>query len=65
MFEGEDRYARNDLKLWLEAHGAKGGGDYPRSNATSPPKSPRNKRGGEEKDEGGGGGRHAIETGTA
>lgn len=63
MFEGEDRYARNDLKLWLEAHGAKGGPGSPKSSATSPPKSPKKKRGGEEKEEGGG--RHAIETGTA
>lgn len=64
MFEGEDRYARNDLKEWLEAHGEKGGdGGGPRSNLTSPrsPKRGKKKGGGEEKEDGG----YAVETGTA
>lgn len=68
MFEGEDRYARNDLKTWLAAHGAKdgdggGGGGGLRSNVTSPrsPRKNKKKGGGEEKAEGG----YAIETGTA
>ncbi|CAM9409984.1 unnamed protein product [Scytosiphon promiscuus] len=69
MFEGEDRYARNDLKEWLDAHGAKEasgrGALSPRSNATSPrsPGSSRKKKAGEGKEEDRGG--HAIETGTA
>lgn len=68
MFEGDDRYARNDLKEWLDAHGGKDtsgrGALSPRSNATSP-RSPGNKKkkGGEGKEEDGGA--HAIETGTA
>eukprot|EP00752_Nemacystus_decipiens_P001552 g1519.t2 len=62
MFEGEDRYARNDLKTWLEAHGAKDGGDGARSNLTSPRSPKRNKKGGGEGKEDGG---YAVETGTA
>lgn len=60
MFEGEDRYARNDLKLWLEAHGPKGGGHSPQSTMTSPAPN-KEHRGGK----GEGEGRHAIETGTS
>lgn len=62
MFEGEDRYARNDLKAWLDAHGAKDG-DGSRSNLPSPrsPKRDKNKGGGEEKENGG----YAVATGTA
>lgn len=61
MFEGDDRYARNDLKTWLEAHGAKDGGGQ-RSNLPSPRSPKRNKKGGGEGKEDGG---YAVETGTA
>lgn len=61
MFEGEDRYARNDLKTWLAAHGAKDGDGGQRSNLPSP-RSPKNKKGGGEEKENGG---YTVATGTA
>lgn len=64
MFEGEDRYARNDLKAWLEKHGEKGGGaNSPRSMPASPRSPKKNKKGkkGEEKSDDAGG--YAVETG--
>lgn len=54
MFEGEDRYARNDLKDWLDAHGVEG---------PSSPRPPKRKGGGKEGEEKEGG--YAVETGTA
>ncbi|CAM9571680.1 unnamed protein product [Ectocarpus sp. 6 AP-2014] len=55
MFEGEDRYARNDLKDWLDAHGVNEEPSSPRM-----PKKKEGRKGGEEKEEG-----YAVETGTA
>eukprot|EP00903_Cladosiphon_okamuranus_P016544 g15262.t1 len=63
MFEGDDRYARNDLKTWLAAHGAKDGEGGQRSNLPSPrsPKRNKNQGGAEEKENAG----YAAATGTA
>ncbi|CAN0492060.1 unnamed protein product, partial [Laminaria digitata] len=55
MFEGEDRYARNDLKEWLDKHGTKEGPDSPRSILPSP----RSPKKGEAKEQG-----FAVNTGT-
>lgn len=62
MFDGDDRYARNELKEWLDKHGEKGGGSSPRSIAASP-RSPKKAKGGEAK-ESEGREAFAVETGT-
>lgn len=68
MFEGDDRYARNDLRLWLEQYGKKGDGPgSPRSgqlSPRSPTKAPGGSGKGDEGKEGVEGANYVVATGT-